>query len=146
MTTLGPIGRLGRFAATHRRAVFLTWAVVAVGLGVFAPRVETALSGAGWQANGSESVRVREAADRSFAGSGSYAIQVAVHSDSLTTADPAFRRTLARVGAVLGADPSVGRVVSPARSGQVSADGHTAIVVGTAGAGVPTRWSPRPTT
>jgi RND superfamily putative drug exporter len=49
---LGPIGRLGRFAATHRRAVFLTWALVAVGLGILAPRVETALSGAGWEANG----------------------------------------------------------------------------------------------
>ena len=33
--------------------VFIAWAVVAVALGFFAPRVETALSGAGWQANGS---------------------------------------------------------------------------------------------
>jgi len=49
---LGPIGRLGRFAATHRAAVFATWAVVAVGLGFLAPRVETALSGAGWEATG----------------------------------------------------------------------------------------------
>ena len=63
MSALGPIGRLGRFAATHRRAVFVAWAVVAVGLGVLAPRVETALSGAGWQANGSESVKVREQLD-----------------------------------------------------------------------------------
>ncbi|HVW47630.1 MAG TPA: MMPL family transporter [Solirubrobacterales bacterium] len=134
MSALGPIGRLGRFAARHRRAVFITWAVVAVGLGIFAPRVETALSGAGWQANGSESVRVREAADRAFAGSGSYAIQVAVHSNRLTATDPAFRRTVARVGAVLAADSKVGRVIGPAASGQISADGHTAIVVGTAAA------------
>jgi RND superfamily putative drug exporter len=49
------IGRLGRFAATHRRRVFIAWAVIAVGLGALAPRVETALSGAGWQANGSDS-------------------------------------------------------------------------------------------
>jgi len=134
MSALGPIGRLGRFAALHRRAVFATWALVAVGLGIFAPRVETALSGAGWQANGSESVQVREAADRAFAGSGAYAIQVAVHSSELTAADPAFRRTLARVGATLAGNSSVGRVISPARSGQVSADGHTAIVIGTAAA------------
>ena len=50
---VGPIGRLGRWAADHVRAVAIAWAVVAVALGVFAPRVETALSGAGWQANGS---------------------------------------------------------------------------------------------
>jgi RND superfamily putative drug exporter len=134
MSALGPIGRLGRFAALHRRAVFITWAVVAVVLGIFAPRVETALSGAGWQAGGSESVKVREAADTAFAGSGSYAIQVAVHSTELTPADPAFRRTLARVGGVLAADPKVGRVIPPAASGQLSRDAHTAIVVGTAGA------------
>ena len=43
----GPIGRLGRYAATNTRTVFIAWAVVAVALGFFAPRVETALSGAG---------------------------------------------------------------------------------------------------
>ncbi|MBS1884059.1 MAG: MMPL family transporter, partial [Actinobacteria bacterium] len=132
MSALGPIGRLGRFAASHRRVVFATWAVVAIGLGAFAPRVETALSGAGWQANGSESAQVREGAERAFGGTGSYAIQVAVHATELTAADPAFRRTVARVGGVLAADAAVGRVISPSRSGQISADGHTAIVVGTA--------------
>ncbi len=60
---LGPIGRLGRFAATHRAWVFGTWAVLALVLGALAPRVEHALSGAGWQANGSESVQAREAVD-----------------------------------------------------------------------------------
>ena len=95
VSALGPIGRLGHFAATHRRAVFISWAVLAVALGFFAPRVETALSGAGWQANGSESVKVREEVDRAFGGSGSYAIQVAVHSRELTAADPAFRRSVA---------------------------------------------------
>jgi RND superfamily putative drug exporter len=134
MSTLGPIGRLGRFAAVHRRAVFAGWAIVAVALGIFAPRVETALSGAGWQANGSESVKVRETADRAFAGAGSYAIQVAVHSNDLTATDPAFRRSVARVAAVLAADPKVGRVIPPAASGQISAGGHTTVIVGTAAA------------
>ncbi len=134
MSALGPIGRLGRYAAQHRRGVFITWAIVAVALGFFAPRVETALSGAGWQANGSESVKVREAADKSFGGAGSYAIQVAVHSNRLTATAPAFRRTVARVGALLAADSKVGKVIPPAASGQVSPDGHTAVVVGTAAA------------
>jgi RND superfamily putative drug exporter len=134
MSALGPVGRLGRFAASHRRAVFVTWAVIAVGLGVFAPRVETALSGAGWQANGSESVKVRETADRAFGGAGSYAIQVAVHSPDLTSTDPAFRRTVARVGGVLTSNSKVRRVIPPAASGQISPDGHTAIVLGTAAA------------
>jgi RND superfamily putative drug exporter len=135
MSALGPIGRMGRFAAFHRRAVFITWAIVGLGLGVFAPRVETALSGAGWQANGSESVKVREAADRAFAGAGAYALQVAVHSNDLTATDPAFRRSLARVAGVLAADPKIGRVIPPSASGQISAGAHTAVIVGTAAAG-----------
>jgi RND superfamily putative drug exporter len=135
MSAIGPVGRLGRFSATHRRAIFVTWAVITVALGILAPRVETALSGAGWQANGSDSVRVREQLDRSFGGAGAYAIQVAVHSQAMTTADPAFRRTVARVGSVLAADPTVGRVVPPMPGTTVSRDGHTAIVVGTAADG-----------
>ena len=50
---VGPIGRLGRYTATHFRVVLVGWLVVAVGLGFFAPRVETALSGAGWETTGS---------------------------------------------------------------------------------------------
>ena len=82
---------------------------------MLAPRVETALSGAGWQANGSESVKVREQLDADFGGAGAYALQVAVHSERLTAADPAFRRTVARVERVLAADSAVARVVPPAR-------------------------------
>jgi RND superfamily putative drug exporter len=57
---VGPIGRLGRFTATHLRVVLVGWRLVAIGLGVFAPRVETALSGAGWQCNGSQRVAARQ--------------------------------------------------------------------------------------
>jgi len=38
--TLGPIGRLGRWTATHFKVVAVAWAILAVGLGFFAPRVE----------------------------------------------------------------------------------------------------------
>jgi putative drug exporter of the RND superfamily len=131
---LGPIGRLGRYAATHRRLIFITWAVVAIGLAVLAPRVEHALSGAGWQANGSESVAARERIDRSLGGAGSYALQVAVHSEDRIARDPAFRATVAKVEAALTADPAVGGVIPPSAGASISRDGHTAIVVGTAAA------------
>ena len=44
------------YTATHFRVVLIAWLVIAVVLGFFAPRVETALSGAGWETTGSESV------------------------------------------------------------------------------------------
>ncbi len=129
---LGPVGRLGLLAARKRRHVFVGWALIAIGLGILAPRVETALSGAGWQANGSESVRARQAIDRGFAGAGSYALQVAVHSPSETSSDPGFRRTLRRAMAVLRADRAVSALSAPRPGPAISADGHTAVI--TAGA------------
>jgi len=68
---LGPIGRLGRYAATHTRRVAVAWVVIAVGLGALAPRVETALSGAGWESTGSDSVAARSLVQREFAGDAS---------------------------------------------------------------------------
>ena len=76
---VGPIGRLGRWTATHVRLVVIVWALVAVGLGALAPWAEHALSGAGWEASGSESVAAREAINGSFGGQGGYAMMVVVH-------------------------------------------------------------------
>ena len=128
MAKHGPIGRLGYLAATHRRKAFVTWAVIAVGLGVMAPRVETALSGAGWQATGSESVIVRERVDRAFGGSGAYTLQVVVHSGRLSADSPAFRATLRRAERILAADPALGRVIPPRPGLSISRDGHTAVI------------------
>src|SRR5438105_15871859 len=98
---VGPIGRLGRWTATHFRIVVAAWVVVAVGLGVFAPRAEQALSGAGWEATGSESVQARQLIDKNLDGLGSYAQVVVVHAPGKTASDPAFRLTVHRVEAKL---------------------------------------------
>jgi len=129
----GPIGRLGRWAARHAALVFAAWALVAVGLGYFAPKVEHALSGAGWQANGSESVDVRDLVQREFGGLNSTGLMVVLHSPSATVDAPQFQRAIAAVSSRLEADPRVARVAPPERGTTVSADGRTAIV--TAGAG-----------
>ncbi|HET8813502.1 MAG TPA: MMPL family transporter [Solirubrobacterales bacterium] len=126
--SLGLIGRLGRLAATHRKAIFAIWAVLAVGLGFLAPRVETVLSGAGWEATDSESVAVRKQVDLAFGGAGAYGLQVVVHSGRLTVSRPAFERSLAAVERTLAADSAVGRVVPPRPGVSISRDGHTAVV------------------
>jgi putative drug exporter of the RND superfamily len=129
---IGPLGRLGGWTAQHVRAVAVTWAVVGVALAVFAPRVETALSGAGWQANGSESVQARKLIQSNFAGLSSSALMVVIHSRTETVAAPSFQRTLARVERLLRGNEHVRSVLSPRAGASLSADGHTAIV--TAGA------------
>jgi putative drug exporter of the RND superfamily len=125
---LGPIGRLGRLAARYPGRVLIAWIVIAAGLGILAPRVETALSGAGWEASGSQSVEARQQIDRNFAGAGGYALQVVVHSPDLVATEPAFRRTVARSERVLRSDPDVGRVWPPRPGLEISRDGHTAVI------------------
>jgi RND superfamily putative drug exporter len=129
---VGPIGRLGRYTATHFRVVAIAWLVVALGAGFLAPRVETALSGAGWEATGSQSVQARQLIDSRFHGLGSYALAVVVHSSHKTVNDPGFRAVTTRVERTLRADDAVATVVPPAR-GSISRDGHTAVVQAGAG-------------
>jgi len=127
---LGPVGRLGRFTATHTRGVILSWVVVAIGLGALAPGVEKALSGAGWEASGSESVAARERIDRAFDGQGSYALQVVVSGQNpaaVTAAVPA-------VGELLDADDRISRVIPPSAGAWLSPDGRTAVVLAGAAA------------
>ena len=128
MTAVGPVGRLGAWAAGHFRAVLVAWIVVVVGLGVLAPRVETALSGAGWEASGSQSVQARELINRNFGGQSSAALMVVVHSPAATVGDPRFAATVDRVVAVLGSDSRVASVARPRSGFSISQDGHTAIV------------------
>ncbi len=126
---VGPVGRLGGWAADHVRLVALSWLAVALVLAIFAPSVETALSGAGWQANGSESVQARALIERNFAGLSSSAPLVVVHSATLTTAAPQFQTLLTKVEATLRSDTRVSTVVPPRPGTSISADGHTALVL-----------------
>jgi RND superfamily putative drug exporter len=125
---LGPIGRVGRWTAGHFRVVAVVWAVVVVGLGVFAPRAEHALTGAGWEATGSESVHARHLIDRNFNGFGSYGLSVVVHARDRVVSDPAFDRVLRAVEERLKRDPAVARVLPPRPGLSISADRHVAVV------------------
>src|SRR4051794_19186778 len=118
------LGRLGRYTATHARGVFITWALIALVLGFLAPRVEHTLSGAGWEATGSQSVQARKLIDARFAGQGAYALTAVVHSTASSATDPAFRMVLARVRRTLRADHAVRGSAATTRS----RDGHTVLV------------------
>jgi len=102
-------------------------------LSLFAPKVETALSGAGWQADGSQSVKVRALAQTEFGGAASSALQVVVHAEQPVTT-PAVRDVLARAESLLRADPRISVVVPPRAGVTVSRDGHTAIILAGAAA------------
>src|SRR6187455_93127 len=103
----GLLGRLGLWVAGHGRTTSVVWLLVIVGLGVFAPRVESELSGAGWQADGSDSVAVRELAVDHFGGNASSALQVVVHREDGPVTEGRGRTVLAEVTAALEADSRI---------------------------------------
>ncbi len=129
---VGPIGRLGRWTADHVRTVAIAWAVVAVALGVFAPKVETALSGAGWQANGSESVQARDADPAELR----RALELGADGrrplpDAHRRATRASAATVARVEHAPARERRRSRPWCRRSAGSsISADGHTALVDG----------------
>jgi putative drug exporter of the RND superfamily len=125
----GILGRLGGVMVTRRRWVFGVWLIALVALGSAAPSVFTSLAGAGWQANGSESVQVRELAQQHFGGNSSAAVQVVVHSDTASIDDPSMQQTLTEVTAVFDGDARFGDIVQPAPGMTISPDGHTGILI-----------------
>ncbi len=125
---VGPIGRLGHYTATHFRVVLTAWLLIAVVLGFFAPRVETALSGAGWETTGSQSVQARQLIDKNFKGLSSYGLMTVLYSPSKTVKSASFQAAVASVERTLRADGAVSTVIGPTAGVSISRDGHTAIV------------------
>ncbi len=130
----GPLGRLGVAVTRHGRLTAVVWLLVIVGLGVFAPRVESELSGAGWQANGSDSVTARELAQEHFGGNASTAIQVVVHSTDGPLTSPAGQQVLASATALLQDDSRIADVLQPQPGATLSEDGTTAVLLAGANA------------
>ncbi|MFE0462367.1 MMPL family transporter [Kitasatospora sp. NPDC058965] len=124
----GPLGRLGAWSVRHFKGVLVAWLVVVAALGALAPQVTSALSGAGWQANGSDSVKVRQLAQQHFAGNASSALQIVVAADRPVT-DPAVQQVIGRAGALAAADPRVSTVVPPQPGATISQDGRTAVLL-----------------
>ena len=133
---VGIFGRLGAWCGAHLRPVVLAWLVVLVAFGVFAPKAESVLAGAGWQDSTSQSVHARQIIQQDFAGLGSSALQVVVvdHRHPIT-ADPSARAILARVEAMLRENKDVSTVVPPHPGTSISKNGRTAVVTAGARAG-----------
>ncbi|WP_454164686.1 MMPL family transporter [Gordonia iterans] len=125
----GPLARLGHWTAIHRRWTFAIWAVLVIGLGAVAPTVFSSLAGAGWQANGSESVQVRELAQEHFGGNSSAAVQVVIDSPDHPLDPAAQARVIAELKQIAGRDPRFTTVIEPQAGSTISPDGHTAIAI-----------------
>ena len=93
-TTLGAWGH-GR--PTTAGCVVIVWGGPCSCLGALAPFADKALSGAGWEAPGSESGEARRAIESHFPGQGTYALSVVVAGKRAGIGDRPMRAALAGV-------------------------------------------------
>lgn len=119
-----PLARLGRWTNRHRKAVIAVWVVLTVGLGVFAPGLQKALSGAMWEVRGSDSLAARQVIDEEFGGLSSQSAAVVVHSDTLAVDAPEFQQAITDVTAALATEPAFGPAMPP----QPGPDGRTVLI------------------
>jgi putative drug exporter of the RND superfamily len=125
----GYLARLGAWSASHFRVVLLAWTALLALFGAFAPQIEHALAGAGWQDSTSQSVKARQIVQTEFRGLGASALQVVVVDRRAAIAtDRTARAVVARVSSLLSADPRVSVVVPPKPGVSLSPNGRTAVI------------------
>ncbi len=105
--------RLAAFSARHRRGVIAVWVLVAFAAAPLALTLTGALSGAGWEAQGSTAQRVRDEIRRDFPTLGAEAPVVVYHQPAAIAANPA---PLNRLVAQLQHAPHAARRAEPART------------------------------
>ena len=125
----GLLARLGTTAACRPRRTLVAWALVVVASAPLALTLTGALSGAGWEAQGSDAKEVRDELRRDFPQLSAEAAIVAYRQDRRIADDPSGLRALY---SALKGSPGTGTVVDPlaqrAEFGLISSDGRVALI------------------
>jgi RND superfamily putative drug exporter len=121
--------RLAAFSARRRRFVIAIWLVVTLAAAPLAITLNGALSGAGWEAQGSTAQQVRDELRRDFPALGAENAVVVYQQQTPISSDPSGLQSLATS---LESAPRASSVANPLTlpptAGLVAPDGRTAIV------------------
>ena len=121
--------RLARFSARRRKTVMLVWLVATLLAAPLALTLTGALSGAGWEAQGSTSVKVRNELRRDFPQLGAEAAVVVYRQADPVSEDAAGLEALVEdLQGAPGAADVVDPMSRPAEAGLVSPDGTTVLI------------------
>ena len=121
--------RLAAFSTRHRRGVIAVWMLVAFAAAPLALTLTGALSGAGWEAQGSTAQRVRDEIRRDFPTLGAEAPVVVYHQPTAIAANPApLNRLVAQLQHAPHARAVPNPLALPAAAGLISRDGQTALI------------------
>ncbi len=121
--------RLAASMARHRRAVIIAWFLVAFAAAPLALTLSSALSGAGWEAQGSIAQVVRDELRKDFGSLGAENPIVVYHQATPIAADPSGLQALvAKLRHAPRATGVVDPLSVPPETGLISRDGRTALI------------------
>ena len=125
-------GRLARFSVRRRRPIMLVWLILTVAAAPLAIGVSSALSGAGWEAQGSIAQTVRDELRADFPMVGAESAIVVVHQKTPFAEDPSsVAAVVAALTPEVGGEVVAGMVdpaTMPLEAGLVSQDGLTVMI------------------
>lgn len=125
-------GRLARFSVRRRRPIMLVWLILTVAAAPLAIGVSSALSGAGWEAQGSIAQTVRDELRADFPMVGAESAIVVVHQATTFADDPSsVAAVVAALTPEVGGEVVAGMVdpaTMPLEAGLVSQDGLTVMI------------------
>ncbi|MCB0970315.1 MAG: MMPL family transporter [Acidimicrobiales bacterium] len=121
--------RLARFSARRRRWVIAVWLVATLIAAPLALTLTSALSGAGWEAQGSTAVEVRDELREDFPQLGAEAAVVVYQQETPLSDDPSgLAAVVADLQGAPGAAAVVDPLAQPAEAGLIAPDGTTALI------------------
>jgi RND superfamily putative drug exporter len=121
--------RLARFSARNRRAVIVVWLIATLAAAPLALTLTSSLSGAGWEAQGSTAVEVRDELREDFPQLGAEAAAVVFAQETPITEDASGLRALVdELDGAPGSTVVVDPLTQPEAAGLIAPDGRTALV------------------
>jgi RND superfamily putative drug exporter len=121
--------RLAAFSARRRRGVIIAWLLVAFAAAPLAMTLTGALSGAGWEAQGSTAQIVRDELRKDFPRLGAEDPVVVYHQATPIATDPAgLQRLVTQLQHAPRASAVANPLTLPAAAGLISRDGRTALL------------------
>jgi RND superfamily putative drug exporter len=112
----------------RRKLVMLTWLVIVLAAAPFAATLNSALSGAGWNAAGYESEQVRQELRKDFAALGAEAAVVVVQVKTPAERDAAVDAVVKGLGGNAAVKQVTDPRTQPPQAALVSPDGRTALI------------------
>ena len=125
----GPLASIARFSVAKKKTVMLIWALVVVAAAPLAISLTSALSGAGWDAQGSEAQAVRNELRTQFPQLGAEAAMIVVQqAESVETSPATVKMLSTRAATAPGSTGAMDPLELPKESGLISTDGKTVII------------------